>query len=235
MTVYGYTRVSTVEQAQCDRLSLDAQARTIRGCAMMRGDPDPIILDDPAVSGSIPFSDRPAGGKLMGLLRRGDVLIASKMDRMFRSALDALASAEHFRALGIGLVLCDMGADPITNSGTSKIFFGLLAMMAEFERERIAERTNEGRRGKRARGGHIGGYAPYGYRVAGSGMEAMLTEYLPEQRIIAMIREMSANGVGPTGIARTLDQRGITNRLGKPFAKTQIVRILDRRNEEMAA
>lgn len=235
MTVYGYTRVSTVEQATSDRTSLETQARTIRGCAMMRGEDEPEIFSDPAVSGSDPFHTRPTGSKLTDMMVRGDVLIVSKMDRMFRSARDALNCAEAFRARGVNLVLCDMGAEPITNSGTSKIFFGILAIMAEFENDRRAERMAEGRKGKKARGGHIGGQAPYGYRVSGSGMDAMLTDYLPEQRTMQTIREMRAAGSSFSAIARALTDRGIMNRLGKPFAHPQIARILDRDEVELAA
>lgn len=235
MTTYGYTRVSTIEQATSDRVSLDAQARTIRGCAMMRGEDEPEIFSDPAVSGSEPFHTRPTGSKLMDVMVRGDVLIVSKMDRMFRSARDALNCAEDFRARGINLVLCDMGTDTITNSGTSKIFFGILAIMAEFENDRRAERMAEGRKGKKARGGHIGGYAPYGYRVSGSGMDAMLTEYLPEQRILTVIREMRASGMSLSSIARAMTNRGIMNRSGKPFAHPQIARILGRDEMGVAA
>lgn len=234
MTTYGYTRVSSVEQVREDRVSLAFQARTIQGCAMMRGDGDPVIYSDPAISGAVSFRDRPAGGRLMAVMRRGDALIVSKMDRMFRSARDALNSAEEFRVSGINLVLCDMGTEPITNSGTSKIFFGILAIMAEFERERTAERTAEGRKGKRVRGGHIGGHPPYGYRVVGAGMSAMLAEYLPEQRVIRMIHDMKASGVGPNEITRRLEAQGIANRLGKSFGKTQVLRILGRA-DEMAA
>lgn len=234
MTTYGYTRVSDISQV--DGCSLADQERVIRGCAMMRGDEDVIVFSDPDVSGySIPLAERPAGGEMMRLVRRGDVVIASKMDRIFRNASDALVCAQKFRAAGVGLILCDMGVDPVTGSGAAKMFFGMLAMFAEFERDRIAERTADGRRGKKAKGGHVGGHAPYGYRADGSGRSAMLVEYLPEQKTIAGIRELAGKGLGPTAIARELTYAGVLNREGKPFAKTQIVRILGREEMEKAA
>lgn len=234
MTTYGYTRVSDISQV--DGCSLADQERVIRGCAMMRGDEDVIVFSDPDVSGySIPLAERPAGGEMMRLVRRGDVVIASKMDRIFRNASDALVCAQKFRAAGVGLILCDMGVDPVTGSGAAKMFFGMLAMFAEFERDRIAERTADGRRGKKAKGGHIGGDAPYGFQKTGAGKSAMLTEYLPEQRMMQTIRDMRDGGMSFSAIARELSANGIMNRSGKPFAHPQIARILGRDEMEEAA
>jgi len=234
MTTYGYSRVSDISQV--DGCSLADQERVIRGCAMMRGDDDVVMFSDPDVSGySIPLAERPAGGRMMRGLKRGDIVIASKMDRIFRNASDALACAQKFRADGVGLILCDMGVDPVTGNGAAKMFFGMLAMFAEFERDRIAERTADGRRGKKAKGGHIGGSAPYGFRAIGSGRASMLAEYLPEQRNIQSMKVMRGHGMSYSAIALRLTQCGITNRLGKPFAKTQVLRILGRSETELAA
>ena len=201
----------------------------MRACSVMRGDSDIIMFSDPDVSGySIPLAERPAGGEMLRLLRRGDVVIVSKMDRIFRNAADALTTSEKMKRSGVGLILCDMGFEPVTTSIAGKMFFGMLALVAEFERDRIAERTADGRRGKKAKGGHIGGSAPYGHRVVGRGTGAMLTEYLPEQKTIQIICIMAANGVSCSGIARNLTDMGIMNRAGKPFAHPQIARILGR-------
>lgn len=227
MTTYGYTRVSDISQV--DGCSLADQERVIRGCAMMRGDEDVIVFSDPDVSGySIPLAERPAGGEMMAALNRGDIVIVSKMDRIFRNGADAMVSAQKFRRMGVGLIICSMGYEPVTESAAGKMFFGMLALVAEFERDCIMERTADGRRGKKAKGGHVGGAAPYGYQVSGAGKSAMLVEYLPEQRVIAGIREMVGRGMGPTQIARELTCAGVYNREGKPFAKMTVQRILGR-------
>src|SRR5262249_62394705 len=92
--LYGYTRVSTTEQAQ-DRTSLTDQERRIRGAAMIHGDgkEEPLIISDQDVSGSIQLAKRPQGGRLWQQLQRNDVLIAAKLDRVFRSAEDAHTTA----------------------------------------------------------------------------------------------------------------------------------------------
>jgi DNA invertase Pin-like site-specific DNA recombinase len=58
------------------------------------------------------------------------------------------------------LIVADMGSEPVTQNRVSRMFFGMLALVAEFERDRIKERSAEGRVAKRRIGGHIGGSVP---------------------------------------------------------------------------
>jgi DNA invertase Pin-like site-specific DNA recombinase len=69
---------------------------------------------------------------------RGDVVIAPKLDRLFRSALDALQVAEDLRKRGVSLHLLDLGSD--ISGGLSKLFLTIAAAFAEAERDRIRER-----------------------------------------------------------------------------------------------
>jgi putative DNA-invertase from lambdoid prophage Rac len=61
------------------------------------------VFVDAGVSGSTPLARRPEGGKLLAALRPGDVVIAAKMDRCFRSAFDALQTIEGFKRRKISL------------------------------------------------------------------------------------------------------------------------------------
>ena len=63
------------------------------------------------VSGSIPVEERPVGGALLARLDRGDIVIAAKLDRLFRSALDALKVVEDLKKRGVALHLLDLGGD----------------------------------------------------------------------------------------------------------------------------
>src|ERR671917_2564176 len=103
------------------------------------------------------LAERPGGRELLAVLRPGDTVIVAKLDRAFRNAADALATAETWKKRGVDLIVADMGTEPVTQNGVSRMFFGMLALVAQFERERIAERTAEGRAAKRRAGGHIGG------------------------------------------------------------------------------
>jgi len=187
MAVYAYTRVSTAEQAS--GTSLDEQRRRVEGVALMRGESLDHVYIESGISGSLPLDGRPAGRELCERLARGDVLIVAKLDRAFRSAADALARADKWRAGGVHLVLADMGSDPVTGNGVSKMFFGVLALVAEFERERLLERTRDGKRSKANRGGHIGGSPPFGYAVAGEGKESRLIQVAEQQAAIQTIKK----------------------------------------------
>ena len=221
----GYTRVSTTEQADDGKSSLPDQERQIRGLTMMRDAEAFALYCDAGVSGSTPLANRPEGSRLLAELVRGDTLVAAKLDRLFRSARDALECAEKFKRDGIDLILIDAGAEPVTGSGTSKLFFTMLAAFAEFERTRILERIADGKRGKLARGGYAGGLVPYGWRVEGAGRAAMLMPDPGEQVIVSEVIAARECGMTYQEIADHLNARDHRTRTGKPFIPTQIRRI----------
>jgi len=59
-----------------------------------------------------PLYQRPEGQKMLAHVQKGDVIVASKLDRIFRSASDALSTIERWRRKGIDLVICDIGIEP---------------------------------------------------------------------------------------------------------------------------
>lgn len=228
--IFAYTRVSTAEQAADGSTSLAEQERKCRAIAQLRGaDPTEVIVySDPGVSGSIPLGDRPGGAKLITDTVEGDIVVAAKLDRMFRSASDALVTAETFKKRGIHLILIDQGSDPVTSNGVGKLFFSLLAAVAEFERERITERMTEGRKAKKIRAGHTGGkYATYGYRIEGHRRESRFVEDPHEQSVISRVKRMAQSGLGPQQIVLALRDDGIFSRTGRIFQTVQIQRILN--------
>jgi DNA invertase Pin-like site-specific DNA recombinase len=154
------------------------------------------------------------------------VLIAAKLDRLFRSAEDALVSARLLQERGVSLILVDMGSDPVTGNGVSKLFFTMLAAIAEFERARIAERMNDGRKGKKGNGGHIGGDAPYGFRVEGSGRDARLVAVEAEQAAVARAVALRGQGLSLRAVSDALFAEGIVDRTGKAFRPGTLDRVL---------
>src|SRR4051794_9316642 len=167
VATYGYVRVSTVRQAD-EGESLEVQQRTIAGYALMRGMEIDRVFVERAVSGSVPFADRPHGATLLELAQPGDAIITPKLDRMFRSALDALDVLSKLRDRGIALHMVDLGGDVATN-GISKLVFTILSAVAEAERDRIRERIAEVKRDQRGRGRYLGGIVPFGWRAGEDG------------------------------------------------------------------
>ncbi len=184
MTVYGYCRVSTDRQAD-EGQSLGAQQRAIEGYAMMLGLSLGEVFIERGVSGAKPLTDRPEGARLLDALQPGDSVIAAKLDRMFRSAADALAVCAQIKERGVSLHLIDLGGD-VTGNGISKLVFTILAAVAEAERERIRERVVDMKADQRARGRYLGGKVPFGYMV----QDGELRPVPAEQRVIQGILDM---------------------------------------------
>lgn len=228
--ILSYARVSTAEQAADGTTSIAEQLRKGKAIADLRGvsSYDLMPFTDEGISGSIPLNQRPAGKDMLNTAKPSDVIVASKMDRLFRSASDALNTAESLKERKIDLILTDMGTSPVTENGTAKMFFGMLALVAEFERGRIAERMEEGRRGKRLRNGHLGGVAPYGFRVIGTGRESKLVPIPMEYAIVQEIKILHNRGETSWRIMHEINERGRRNRQGNPFDCIQIKRIMQR-------
>lgn len=186
--VFGYVRVSTSEQAT-NGDSLETQKAKITGYAMMQGWTVADIFVEAGVSGSIPLSDRPEGQRLLGAVGKGDIIITPKLDRMFRSASDALATLEELKAQGTGLVMIDLGGD-VTGNGISKLVFTILSAVAENERERIRERIREVKRHLASQGVYGGGKTPFGFDV----VDGRLVENKEQQATIRAMHLARANG-----------------------------------------
>ena len=142
MSAYGYTRVSTAEQAT-EGISLEAQANMIAAAATTYGTGEIIkVFVDAAVSGGRKMIDRPAGAEMLGQLKNGDTVIATKLDRMFRNATDAVNTLEDFTRRKIRLILMDLGGD-VTGNGVAALVFTIMSGVAQFERSRTAERIQD--------------------------------------------------------------------------------------------
>ncbi len=184
MKVLGYVRVSTAEQASNGE-SLETQMNQVRGYAMMKGWQVDDIFVERGVSGSIPLADRPEGLKLLEMADKGDMIITPKLDRMFRSASDALATLEELQIGSIGLHMIDLGGDVCSN-GISKMVFTILSAVAENERDRIRERIRDVKRNVAARGGYNGGKVPFGFIL----VDGKLVKDSLQQTTIAEMRRL---------------------------------------------
>ena len=201
MNIFGYARVSTERQAD-EGVSLDEQIRRIEGRALEQGWQIAEVFVERGVSGSVPLGDRPEGARLLAVLQPGDIVIAAKLDRMFRSALDALGVIRDFQRQRISLWLLDLGGD-VSGDGIARLVLTILAAIAEFERERIGERIRDAKRHQRRSGQYLGGDRPFGWRV---GEDGMLIEDEAEQRALADMREMRDAGTSFRNIAAQIEQ-----------------------------
>ena len=140
MPVYGYARVSTLDQD----LTLQRAALKEAGCRR---------LYEEKVSGA--RRDRPELARLLDQLREGDVVVVTRLDRLARSTRDLLDVAELLKEAGAGLrSLAEPWAD--TTSPAGKMVLTVFAGIAEFERALIHQRTSAGREAARRRGVRFG-------------------------------------------------------------------------------
>jgi putative DNA-invertase from lambdoid prophage Rac len=204
MAVYGYARVSTARQAT-EGESLEVQRRQIEGYALMHALTLAGVEVEEGVSGSVPVEERPVGGPLFAKLQRGDIVIAAKLDRLFRSALDALKVVESLKTRGVKLHLLDLGGD-IAGNGLSKLFLTIAAAFAEAERDRIRERIGQVKADQKARGRYLGGKIPFGFRRGESGE---LVPHEGEQEAVHEIIELRAQGKALRAIADAVRAKGL--------------------------
>jgi putative DNA-invertase from lambdoid prophage Rac len=193
--VYGYCRVSTDRQADSG-ISLDEQQRKIEARCNEHGWALEHVYVDAGVSGSTPLGKRPEGARLLAVLRPGDIMIAAKMDRCFRSAFDALATIESFKRRKISLWLRHRGGD-VSGNGISELIMTVLAAVAQFERSLISERFKDAKRNLRRGNKHQGGKRPFGWQFGEANGHGRARELVPdkaEQTAIADIVAMREVG-----------------------------------------
>lgn len=131
----GYARVSTHEQ----NLDLQKDALTKEGCEKIFSD---------TLSGA--KDERPGLSMAIEVLRKGDILVVWKLDRLGRSLPHLIKMMNDLKEKGIGFKSLQENID--TTSGVGKLVFHIFASLAEFERDLIRERTLAGLASARARG-----------------------------------------------------------------------------------
>lgn len=128
MTVYGYARVST----QSQELESQIQALEHEGAT---------IIFKEKFTGT--KTDRPQLNELLAVLQEGDTLMVTKLDRIARSASQGSELVKGLIAKGIRVNILNMGI--MDNKPTSKLIRTIFFAFAEFERDMIVERTQEGK------------------------------------------------------------------------------------------
>ncbi|QFQ30990.2 recombinase family protein [Janibacter melonis] len=131
MRLLGYTRVSTASQDA--QLQLDALVDS----GVQKRD---VFAD--VTSGSRTAIERPGMKRLLDYAESGDTVVVWRIDRLGRSLIDVLNTLNLMRDKGVKIKSLSDGIDPETTSG--RLMLGMLATLAEYERELITERVNAG-------------------------------------------------------------------------------------------
>ena len=212
----AYTRTSTDDQAN----GLDVQRAEIAQWAAARGLVVETWFVDEGVSGTAPLDKRPALMAALGSLRRGDVLVIQKRDRLARDVTNAVLIEREVGRAKASLA-CAHGGDG--KDPTSTLVRQVLDAVGQFEVEMIRARTKAALAAKSARGEALG-EVPFGSRRDG----IMLTADEVEAEVVHHVRALRSTGETLASIVSKLDALGCKSRAGKPLAITQVARILKR-------
>lgn len=218
-TAIGYIRVSTEGQAQ-DGVSLEAQRAKIQAWCELNDYTLAAVHVDAGISGKS-ADNRPGLQAALQDCRKGTALIVYSLSRLARSTKDTIGISERLSKAGADLVSLSEKIDTTTAAG--KMVFRMLAVLAEFERDQISERTATAMQFKKTKGERVGAI-PYGYDLADDGVN--LIENAAEQSVIAQAKELHTSGLSLRKIASELDKRGLYARNGLPFQAMQIQRMV---------
>jgi len=201
--IYGYTRTSYLNDST--ETSLDAQRRRCSGIAMSEDLKIDKYLEDSGVTGAMEFMMRPSIKDIE--FAEGDIIIVSNLDRFTRDTRHCLNDIYHLKQLGIRLIIKDLGDVCNDNNTHAKLILNILAVFAETERMKVAERLGNARKEKRKIGGYAGGLVPFGFFVKGNGKKAVLREHELRDKAIGIMVERRDEGASFREIGEEIEYR----------------------------
>lgn len=146
MRVFGYGRVSTADQTTSNqRQELEAKGYDI--------EPHRWFTD--IISGKVPAKERPQFAKMLEKLEKGDMLVVAKLDRLGRDMIDVMQTLRDLEARGVRVKVDALGDSDLTSTA-GKAVVGILAVVAEMERDMLVERTQAGLARAKAEGKQLG-------------------------------------------------------------------------------
>jgi len=220
MRVIGYARVSTQGQVD-DGVSLDAQESKIRAWAALN-DAEVTLYRDEGISGKR-ADNRPGLQSALHAAGKGDVIVVYSLSRLSRSTKDTLQLTELLQKKDVDLVSLSEKID--TTSSTGKMVFRLLAVLNEFERDQISDRTKFALAYKRQNKEKTGGDVPFGYNV----IDGHLVEDPSEQKALVLIQDLMRSGHSLRSVCRELEAQGHKTKRGGTTWQPQVVsRIAER-------
>lgn len=220
MKVVAYLRVSTDNQQESGLGLSDQEQKIIGYCKLY--DLELVKIIKEAASGR--SLDRPGLQEALNMLEKGEAegLIVAKLDRLTRSVRDMGILLDKYFATKYAFFVVTEKIDTFSASG--RLLLRLMASIAEWERETIAERTSSALSQKRKRGERTGGSLCYGWNQVGN----KLVENPQEQSVISQIRTLRKDGCTYQGIADRLNASGIMSKQQKKWDGARVFRLLNK-------
>ena len=216
----GYVRVSS--ESQEDNTSLQNQVERIEAYCMAFSYELVKVFKEVATGTKADIETRPIFNEAIEYLKQdnADGIIALKLDRIARNALDVLRLVrETLEPQSKMLVLLDIQVDTSTPSG--KMILTVMSAVAELERDMIYDRTQGGRKAKANNGGYAYGKPKYGYKTE----DKELKEDSTHQETIKLIKRHRKSGKSYQKIADYLNAQNIPTKQGKKWSSSVVYRI----------
>lgn len=224
MIAVGYCRVSTADQA-AEGVSLAAQREKIEMWASLNEAELAAVYEDAGVTGSS-MKKRPGLQDALAMACKDKcALVTYSLSRLARSTRDAMKISDRLEKAGADLVSLTEQIDTTTAAG--KMVFRMLAVLAEFERDIVAERTEAAMARLRAEGRRISRIIPFGYRLADDGRT--LLKEPSEQKALVQIARLRSKGTSYLQIGEELTKMGIKTRTGRDEWSPSTIRGIVRR------
>lgn len=208
----GYVRVSTYGQAD-EGVSLDAQRSKIEAWCSLNDAELVAVFEDAGISGGS-MKGRDGLEAALKATGKGMALVSYSISRLARSTRDMLHIGEQLDKKGADLVSLTEKIDTTTAAG--RMVFKMLAVLADFERDQIGERTKMALAHKKSKG-EVYAATPFGFDA----IDGRLVEVKSESKIVGEILRQREAGMSLADIANHLNSRGIVGkRGGRWFAST---------------
>jgi DNA invertase Pin-like site-specific DNA recombinase len=222
MKAYGYTRVSTDDQAE-DGVSLEAQRAKIAAWCLANDVELADTFVDAGLSGKR-ADNRPALQEaLAAVCSAKGVLVVYSLSRLARSTKDTINIGERLEKAGAELVSLSEKID--TTSAAGKMIFRMLAVLVEFERDLVSERTKCALQHKKSKGERCG-QLPFGYDADDYGR---LVENPQEQGVIRLAHRLRNKGLSVQRVADWLNAMGICTKEGNAWYDMTVRRVLTKK------
>jgi DNA invertase Pin-like site-specific DNA recombinase len=223
MKVAGYIRVSTSGQVE-NGCSLEAQRAKIEAWALLHDATVVEIFVDEGISGHVGRDGRPGLDAALNYACYAKCpLVVYSMSRLARNTKETIEIGDCLAECGADLVSLSENID--TTSAAGKMVFQMLAVLAEFERNQVRERTKMALAHKKGLGQRVGG-VPWGKELAADGKT--LVDNPTELRMMERARELRQDGMAVRAIAAVLAEEGYTTKRGTPMTKSTVHELLSR-------
>lgn len=206
---FAYLRVSTDAQADSG-LGLEAQRAAVEAAARRLGLALVGVFADEGLSGKLDLEDRPQLFAAVQGLKRGDVLLVAKRDRLGRDLVGVAMIERSIIRKGARIISAAGEGTEGTDAG-AMMQRQILDVFAEYERRLIGQRTKAALSAKRARGERAGN-VPFGYQLGANGQQLEPCE--AERAVLSILGELRAAGYSLRQIAAELNRQGFTTRRG---------------------